>query len=329
MIFVTGGSGLVGSHLLKYLSHQGKKVRALYRKEIPFQLPNLEWHQGDILDVSSLALALQGAEEVYHCAGLVTFNLRRKDELIRMNAEGTANMVNAALDASVRKFLHVSSVSALGRHRQDQVVTEASQWEEAYNNSNYGRSKWLAELEVWRGIGEGLQAVIVNPTVVLGMGNWNTGSSALFKNIYHQFPWYSDGVTGFVDADDVAKAMVELMASEITAERFILNAENLNFKQAFAFMAEGFKKKPPHLKVTPFLAGLVWRLEKIKSSVTGHEPLVTKETAQSGLAKVYFSNEKLKKFLPNFQFRPVEESIYHYCREYSEKVNGMGAIKPA
>jgi nucleoside-diphosphate-sugar epimerase len=161
------------------------------------------------------------------------------------------------------------------------------------------------------------------------MGNWNTGSSALFKNIYHQFPWYSDGVTGFVDADDVAKAMVELMASEITAERFILNAENLNFKQAFAFMAEGFKKKPPHLKVTPFLAGLVWRLEKIKSSVTGHEPLVTKETAQSGLAKVYFSNEKLKKFLPNFQFRPVEESIYHYCREYSEKVNGMGAIKPA
>jgi nucleoside-diphosphate-sugar epimerase len=197
---------------------------------------------GDILDVSSLALALQGVEEVYHCAGLVTFNLRRKDELIRMNAEGTANMVNASLDARVRKFLHVSSVSALGRNRQDQVVTEASQWEEAYNNSNYGRSKWRAELEVWRGIGEGLQAVIVNPTVVLGMGNWNTGSSALFKNIYYQFPWYSDGVTGFVDADDVAKAMVELMASEITAERFILNGES-QLQAGIHIYGGGIRKK--------------------------------------------------------------------------------------
>jgi len=329
MIFVTGGSGLVGSHLLKYLSDQGKKVRALYRKEIPFQLPHLEWHKGDILDVSSLESALQNVEDVYHCAGLVTFNLRRKDELIRMNAEGTANVVNAALNANVRKFLHVSSVSALGRHRHNQVVTEEEKWEEAYNNSNYGRSKWLAELEVWRGIGEGLQAVIVNPTVVLGMGNWTTGSSALFKNIYNQFPWYSDGVTGFVDADDVAKAMVELMASDINAERFILNAENLNFKDAFGFMAEGFQKKAPHMKVTPFLAGLVWRLEKIKSGITGHDPLVTKETAQSGLAKVYFSNEKLKKFLPDFQYRPIRESILRYCQQYSEKVNGTQAIKTA
>ena len=322
-ILVTGGSGLVGSHLLKYLSAQGKPSRALYRKNIPFQLPHVEWVQGDILDIPALQLAMEGIDQVYHCAGLVTFNPKRKQELYKINAEGTANVVNAALEAGTGKLLHVSSVSALGRHRHNETVTEETQFDDEHNNSNYGYSKWLAELEVWRGIGEGLNAVIVNPTIVLGLADWNTGSSALFKNVYKQFPWYSEGVTGFVDADDVARAMVSLMESDISGERFILNAENLNFKDAFDSMAKEFGKKPPHRKVTPLLAALVWRMEKIRTALTSQEPLVTKETTRSALAKVYFSNEKLKKFLPQFQYRPIEETFANYCRQYSEKLNGQ------
>jgi len=319
---VTGGSGLVGSHLLKYLSANGKSARALYRKNIPLQLPHIEWVQGDILDIPALQSAMEGVDEVYHCAGLVSFNPKRKQELYKINAEGTANVVNAALESGTGKMLHVSSVSALGRHRHNQTVTEETQFDDEHNNSNYGYSKWLAELEVWRGIGEGLNAVIVNPTIVLGMADWNTGSSALFKNVYKQFPWYSEGVTGFVDADDVARAMVILMESDISAERFILNAENLDFKAAFESMAREFDKKPPHRQVTPLLAAMVWRMEKIRSTFTGKEPLVTKETTRSALAKVYFSSEKLKKYLPQFQFRPIAETIANYCRQYSEKLNG-------
>lgn len=322
MILVTGGTGLLGNHLLRHLSAEGKPVRALYRNSIPFNAPGLEWQKGDILDVSTLEVAMQGVEQVYHCAGLVSFNPKKKLELFKINAEGTANMVNAALSAGVKKFLHVSSVAALGRKRNNQTITENTQWEESANNSNYGYSKWLAELEVWRGIGEGLEAVIVNPTIVLGMSNWDSGSSAMFKNAYQQFPWYTEGVTGFVDAEDVVKAMISLMENNIQAERFILNAENWSFRQVLSAMANAFEKRPPHRKVNPLIAGLVWRLEKVKHAFTGLEPLLTRETSNTAQLKVYFDNSKLKQFLPGFSYRPLQETIEFYCRQYSEKLNG-------
>jgi nucleoside-diphosphate-sugar epimerase len=162
---------------------------------------------------------------------------------------------------------------------------------------------------------------MVNPVLILGAGNWNDGSSRVFKSVYEEFPWYTEGITGFVDVRDVAKAMIQLMESDISAERFIISAENRNFREVFTLIAKAFGKKTPHKKVTPLLAKIVWRLEAIKSRFTGQEPMVTKETAGTALAKVNFDNGKLKKFLPGFTYRPVEETITDTCAVIQQKLN--------
>jgi len=323
MILVTGGAGLVGNELIHQLLAQGKKVRAIYNKTplADFTAAQVEQVQCNILDVVGLEQVMQGIEQVYHCAAIVTFSKKRKRELFKINIEGTANIVNACIDAGVKKLVHVSSVAALGRIRENEVINETMNWTEETSNSNYGQSKYLSELEVWRGIGEGLDAVMVNPVIILGNADWNNGSSHIFKNAYEEFPWYATGTTGFVDVRDVAKAMILLMESDITAQRFIISAENRTFKDVFEMMANAFNKKPPHKEVTPFLAKVVWRLEAFKSLFTGKEPLVTKETAATALAKVNFDNSKLKQWLPGFTYTKLEDTIAYTCSRYKEKLH--------
>ena len=323
MILVTGGAGLLGKELIGQLLLQGKKVRAVYNKTaIPdFNSSNLTQVQCNILDVVGLEEAMQGIDQVYHCAAIVSFNPKMKREMFTINIEGTANVVNAALDAGVKKMLQVSSVAALGRIREDEPINETMNWTEETSNSHYGQSKYLAEMEVWRGIGEGLNAVIVNPVLILGAGDWNGGSSKIFKSVYEEIPWYTDGTTGFVDVRDVAKAMIQLMDSDINAERFILSAENRTFQNVFNLIAKAFGKKEPYKKVTPTLEKIVWRLESIKSRFTRKEPLITKETAATAMAKVNFDNSKLKKALPGFTYRSIEETITDTCAAFQQKLN--------
>ncbi len=324
MAFVTGGSGLLGGYLLRQLLQNGEKVKALYRNRYPVLLTEeessrIEWIKGDLFDTSLLRDVLQGEQDVYHCAGLVSFNPARKKDLIHINAEGTATLVNACLDSGIRKLVHVSSVSALGRKRDGMTVTESSSWSEENNLSHYGKSKYLAELEVWRGIAEGLNAAIVNPVIILGVGDWNDSSAATFKNAYNEFPWYTEGISGFVDASDVASVMIQLMRSEISGERFVLSSENLGFRNVFNLMAAAFGKRPPSRKVTPWMAALVWRLEKIKSALKNEEPLLTKETAETAQMKVYFDGSKIQRFLPDFTYRPIADSIAEACAEYRRR----------
>jgi nucleoside-diphosphate-sugar epimerase len=275
----------------------------------------------DILDVVGLEEAIKGTEQVYHCAAIISFNPRRKAEMFKINIEGTANVVNAALDAGVKKMVYVSSVAALGRIRENEPINESMNWTEETSNSAYGQSKYLAEMQVWRGIGEGLNAVIVNPVIILGSGDWSGGSSQIFKTVYDEFPWYTNGSTGFVDVRDVVKAMIELMNSDIIAERFIISAENRTYAEVFNLIAKAFGKKPPHKKVTPLLAKIVWRLEAIKSFFTGKEPLLTKETAATAMTKANFDNSKLKKFLPGFTYRKIEDSIADTCKVLQQNIN--------
>lgn len=323
MILVTGGAGLLGKELITQLLAAGKQVRAIYNKTplADFNNNNLQQFPCDILDVIGLEEAMQGVQQVYHCAAIVTFNPRRKQEMYKINIEGTANVVNAALDAGIQKMLYVSSVAALGRIREDGPVNETMNWTEETSNSSYGQSKYLAEMQVWRGVGEGLDAVVVNPVVILGAGDWHSGSSQIFKSVYDGSPWYAEGTTGFVDVRDVAKAMIALMNSDITAERFIISAENRSYADVFTLMAKAFGKKPPHKKVTPLLAKIVWRLEAVKSYFTGKDPLITKETAVTALTKANFDNSKLKKILPGFTYRKLEDTITDTCRVLQQKLN--------
>lgn len=317
MILVTGGAGLLGSELIRQLLLQGKKVRAIFNKSplTDFNSELLEQFQCNILDVVALETAMQGVQEIYHCAAMVSFAPSSKRDLFSINIEGTANVVNTALDAGIKKMVHVSSVAALGRIREGEPITETMNWTEETSNSVYGQSKYLGELEVWRGIGEGLNAVIVSPVIILGCADWKSGSSQIFKSVYDEFPWYTEGVSGFVDTGDVAKAMIALMQSDISSERFIISAENRTYRQVFNWIADGFGKKRPHKKVTPLIAKIVWRLEAIKSRFSGKNPLVTKETATTALAEVTYNNEKLLKFLPDFKYTNIESAILITCKQ--------------
>lgn len=327
-ILVTGGTGLLGSYLLRSLASRGIPVRALHRSAPPVlkgvEASLIDWVNGDILDILSLDDAMEGISEVYHCAAVVSFHPKRAREMHRINVDGTANVVNACLRYPVRKLVHVSSVSALGRKRDGQTIREDAKWDEYSNGSAYGRTKHLAEMEVQRGIGEGLAAVMVNPSIILGVGDWQKGSSAMFRNAYNEFPWYSNGSTGLVHAGDVAEVMIRLMASNISGDRYLVSAENWPYREVFSAMAKGFGKRPPSLQAQPWMAALVWRWEAVKSRFTGEEPLLTKETADTAQVHVAYDHTKLLDALPGFSFRPLASAIAEDCSEYLVKYATSG-----
>ena len=296
-------------------------MRAIYRNSTPVVNAGdtIEWVKADILDITDLEEAMQGVEQVYHCAGMVSFSPKQKELLAKINIEGTANVVNACLAAGVKKLVHVSSVAALGRLRQHTTVNETMNWTKETSNSEYGKTKYLGEMEVWRGVGEGLDAVIINPVIILGDGDWNKGSTGIFKNVYKEFPWFTEGVTGFTDVADVVNAMIMLMDSNVTAQRFIISTDNIGYHDLFTQIAHSFNKKPAYKKVTPFLAEIVWRIEAVKGKLSGKNPLLTKETAHTAQAKVYFDNGKLLKFFPQFKYTPLKESVDRICSELKKR----------
>jgi nucleoside-diphosphate-sugar epimerase len=320
-ILVTGGTGLVGSHLIAELIKQGRHVRALYRSNIPDirGKEKVEWVKGDILDIISLEEAMQNVEQVYHCAAIVSFDPKQKHKMFATNIEGTAHVVNTSIKAGVEKFCYVSSVSALGQRQNGSEIDESMNWNKETSGSNYGRSKYFAEMEVWRGIGEGLKAVIVNPVIILGAGNWNEGSSKIFKTAFEEFPYYTDGGSGFVDIKDVVSIMIQLMESDISGERFIVSSENRKYKDIFTAIANAFGKKPPHRKVSPFAAAFVWRFYVLKSIFTNESSLLTRETACSAQAIVKYNNNKITNFLPFFTYTPLDETIKRVCRELQQQ----------
>jgi dihydroflavonol-4-reductase len=329
VILVTGGTGLVGTHLLFDLCKSGKQVRALkransnvnnvkkvfsyYATDADELLKKIEWIDADLLDVYSLTEPMEGITEVYHCAAMVSFEPKHEEEMMKINVEGTANMVNAALEKGVKKFCHVSSVATIGRSEQVQFSDEETFWKSSPEHSNYAISKYAAEREVWRASEEGLDVIIVNPSLIIGGGNWLQSSGIMFSKGYKGIKYYTNGVNGFVDVRDVTGVMITLMNSEIKNQRFILSTDNVLFKTFFTWMCSEFDKPKPSIKVGKLLTGFVWRAEKVWSGLTGATPFLTKETAHSGHRISYYSNEKIKKAIPNYTFIPIEQSVKDTC----------------
>lgn len=321
-VLVTGGSGLLGRELIQQLLENGDQVIAI-EHETPINIlhPLLQIETcslGDIVRLQELAAMVS---DVYHCAGKVSFLPSDKYALLKINVEGTANVVEACRAAGIRKLVHVSSVASLGETRNGAKISEDMQWSDSINRSVYGESKYLGELEVWKAAAEGMDVVIVNPSIILGEGDWNEGSTALFKNVYNEFPWYSEGVTGFVDVKDVASLMILLMNSDLSNERYIISAENISYKTLFEKIAQKFSKKPPHKKVSPFIASLAWRWEALKYMLTRKKPLLTKETARSAQAVRFYDHSKILSAFPQFRFRPVDETIIRVATALQQKVN--------
>lgn len=324
MILVTGGTGILGSRLLFDLVSRGKKVRAIHRSdnfsitEKTFKtnapndyevlLKNIEWVKADITDIISLEDAFDNVTHIYHCAAIVSFYPADYKMMMKINVEGTENMVNLALEKGIKKFCHVSSIAAIGRSKEGETIAENSHWKTSPANSGYAISKYGAEREVWRGVHEGLNAVIVNPGVILGPGDWNTNTPSMFNTVWKGLKVYTEGVNGFVDVRDVSKAMINLMESDIINERYILVSENVSFKQFFEYIADVFHKPHATFKVNKTLASIGWRILKVTGFLTNKRPFITKETAIAATSKYYYSNEKIKKAL-NMEFIPIKKTV--------------------
>jgi len=312
MILVTGGTGFLGSELIKQLTDSGLAVRALKRKTslIPSIIEGnklIDWFEADINEPATLEDAFVGITKVFHCAAFVSFNPKDKKQLFHVNIEGTSNIVNLCVENNCR-LLHVSSVAALGDAKKGKQITEQDFWEYDARAHAYGLSKYEAEMEVWRGITEGLDAVIVNPSVIIGKNAGFEGSGAIFKLVKGGFPFYTDGASGFVDVEDVAKAMVLLMETAITGERYIISADNYHYKDLFTEIANGFNVKPPTTEAKPWMFGIAWRALKFFSVFTGKEPSITKDAAKSSLSLSYYSNQKVIT-ATGIQFKPINQTI--------------------
>lgn len=324
MIFVTGGTGLVGSQLLFDLTQQKKAVRALYRLENRIQrvrlffnyrdpengsalFETIEWVQGDILDVPSLEEHMAGCETVYHCAALVSFHPSDFSQLFKINREGTENVVNVCLGQNVKKLCYVSSTAAVGGDNSS-AITEETKWKNGSVSSGYSLSKYAAEREVWRGIEEGLNAVMVNPCVIFGPGDWHESSLAIFSTVEKGLRFYPPGSNASVDVRDVSKSMIALMDSDISAERFLCIGSNQSFQTLMTEIATQLNIKPPtklaarwQVTIARFLVGFV-------RGIAGKRSTITKETVKTLFSDKRYDASKLQRAI-GIEYTPLKEQV--------------------
>ncbi len=321
-VLLTGATGFVGAYTLRLLLKNGYAVRALRRPNSPTDLvrdvaDQVEWVEADVTDLMALESAFGGIRQVCHCAALVSFHPKDYRRMHQINVEGTANMVNLALEAGVEKFVHVSSIAAFGRVKERPRLDENAKWVRSAGNSQYAISKYLAEQEVWRGHAEGLQAVIVNPSAILGSGFWNNSAGRVFLQVYKGLKFWTTGHTGVVDVRDVATFILRMLQSDITGERYILNAENVSFRELIFMVADALEVNRPIFKVNPPLAEIAWRVEWLKEKLLGIEPIVTKESARASVSSFYYDNAK-SLTIPGFSYRPLPDTVRQTAAQLRE-----------
>ena len=320
MVFLTGITGLVGGFIADILIKNGYQIKALVRnvQDCKIDYANTTFIEGDLLDPLLLIDAIAGCEYVIHCAALISFSSNKINEMMLVNIEGTKNVVNAAIANHVTKFIHLSSIAALGRDSKMICINENSTWVETEYATNYAKSKYLAELEVWRGIEEGLNAIILNPSVVLGVGNWHKSSSKLFKYVFEEKPFFTKGNMSVVDVRDVAAITLKALKSTIVNQRYIVSNESITYQQFFNALAIRFHKKAPSILVSPWMAALAWRFEWLKALFTQKEPLVTKETAHQSRTTFVYVNDKVKQDFDH-TFIPLVDTLDWACKAYLVK----------
>lgn len=321
MILVTGGTGLVGAHLLYNLCKTNSKVVAIYRnkdtqkttKEI-FELygntsnyKHIFWKKADITNITELSIAFENITHVYHAAAMVSFDSKDRNKLLKINIEGTANIVNLCIDNNVQKLCYVSSIATLAKTPGIEFIDEKCDWNPEEDHSDYSLTKYGAEMEVWRGSQEGLPVVIVNPGVIFGFGAWTVNSSKMFPKIKKRFPFYTTGTVGVVAVSDVVKAMIALMNSKIKNDRFVLVAENMSYKNVFTLIAHSLNAKAPSIKVRKIFTEIIWRLSSLLSFITFKkiDLGLNKYSAKSAHKKRYYDGNKIKRSI-DFNYTPFD-----------------------
>ncbi|MBR9846803.1 MAG: NAD-dependent epimerase/dehydratase family protein [Algicola sp.] len=333
MILVTGGTGLVGSHLLYKLVNENEQVKAIYRRSHTLErvkhvfsyysehhkalFEKIKWVEADLNDIPALEAAFEDVDYVYHCAAFVSFEPDKYYQLRNINIEGTANIVNLCISNSIKKLCYVSSIAAIGHEANpNQLITEETEWNPEADNSVYAITKYGAELEVWRGTQEGVPAVIVNPGIILGPGFWKGGSSGnLFRLIHKGLNYYTSGSTGYIDVWDVCDVMQKLMQSDIRNERFILISENLSFNEFQKKVAQQLDVKPAQKEAGSLILELGWRLDWLMSKLFGKRRKLSKQLAKSVRTKTVYDHTKIKNTL-DLEFSTIDNAIEKVAAYY-------------
>ncbi len=321
-VLVTGATGFLGSYILRLFHSKGYKLRAIKRENsstllIKDIVDDIEWFCGDVTDLPFMEEAISGVDWIIHAAATVSFDSNDKIKMMSVNVGGTENVVNLSLEFGIEKILHVSSIAALGRKENHSIIDENAQWENSKYNSDYAISKFKAECEVWRGIQEGLKAVIINPSLIMGAGFWHLGTCKMIKQAEKGLLFYPKGGNGFVDVRDVAEISLKLLESDISGQRYIINEDNYLFKNAFSIMSSSFNQKGPKIKSPDWLIDFIWRAEGIKSIILGTEPLITKELARGLQTFFQYDNSKIRAAF-NHKFRSLEETISDVVNTYQK-----------
>jgi nucleoside-diphosphate-sugar epimerase len=323
---VTGATGLVGSHLLYELASRGRKVKAVahnskniakvetlfsfYHDKPQELLQNIEWYEMDILDYYGLTEIIESSSRVYHCAGEVSFDRKRKKQILEVNIKGTANVVNACIEKAAVKLCHVSSVAAIGDGEKGEAICEKNIWQKNPKHTVYSISKFYSEMEVWRGIEEGLNAVIVNPTIIIGPTlSDSEGIGALFESVKKGLKFYPPGRSGFVDVRDVARIMIMLMENDRKSERFIVNAENLDYRQLLNEISRANGNAVnPSIVLTRTMSKFAIAADTVISLIRGKASSLTNEIINSSFSRDNYSTEKIVSTL-NYKYIPIVEAI--------------------
>ncbi len=333
MVLVTGGTGLVGAHLLLHLLKKEQAVRAIHRQNSDLkQVKNvfsyyednynelfdkIEWIVADITDIPSLELAFKNITDVYHCAALISFDPNDYYKLQNINVKGTANIVNLSLAYGIKKLGYISSIAALGKNEVSSDITEQSEWNDA-NANVYALTKYAAELEVWRGTQEGLDAVIVNPGVILGPGFWKTGSGKLFSKTARGLTYYPPNGTGFIAVNDVVKMIVELMESTIKNENYIAVAKNMTYKEVLSRISVALGKPRPKKELKIWQLNMLSKLDWLVTAITRRERKLSKMQVKGLKRQEIYDSEKIKKVL-DFKYADIESVIIFASHQFLQE----------
>jgi dihydroflavonol-4-reductase len=330
MNLVTGATGLLGTHLMMELLSRGERVRALVRSSANresvadvFRFCNntlyadIEWVEGDVLDIDTLEEAMQGCSHVFHCAAIVSYHPADRAEMYRVNTEGTANVINMALHLGNIKVGFVSSIAAIGKAKNNEHVDEESEWVENDMNTHYAITKQLSEMEFWRGLHEGLEGVAFNCGFIIGPGSFERSSPSMFRKLNEGMSFYPPGGTGFIAVADAAKCIAELTLGQITHERYILVTENRSMKEVFQLVAQSLGVRVPSKEAKPWVLQLARAAEWLKEKTTGRKALVTRETVKNASLRFYYDSKKMQQTFA-FKATPIEHAIQQTAEYFKQ-----------
>lgn len=329
MVFITGATGIVGTHFLLHFLQNDIPVRALKRKDsslaavmqllryhnMESAADRIQWVEGDVNDPVGLILATEGCERVYHCAAMVSFDRSDEELLDLINVKGTENIVNACLTNGINELVFISSTAAIGDREINGSLTEESEWTTNKGRSAYSMSKREAELSVWRAVQEGMKCIIVNPGVIIGPGQWGKSSTSLIESCKNGMRFYPTGSNGFVDARDIIDAVDHLLNKNLWNQRYLLIGENLSFQSLFTEICQQMGTSAPKLKISKNLIRPLWNLIEFLEWIRLNPFPLTSENLSSAYKNVNYETAKMK--ATGFEFRGIQEAV-----KYTIEVRG-------